>query len=133
MKVEHEKKLNRAEMRMIRWMCSVSLRERKKSAELRQRMAVEPILDGGRRGRLRWYGHAVWKNENSWVKKVMSINLEGAKPIGQPKKTWQMAVSAHIKALDIDHEMAMDHSRWKKAIVRVQYNPAVPGKRTQNR
>lgn len=132
MKVEHEEKLDRAEMRVIRWMCRVSLGERKKSAELRQRMAVEPILNVGRRGRLRWYGH-VWKNENDWVKKVMSINLEGAKPIGRPKKTWQMSVSADIKALGNNHEMAMDRSRWKKAIARVQYNPAVPGKRTQNR
>lgn len=117
MKVEHEEKSDRAEMRMIRWMCSISLRERKKSVELRQRMAVESILVG-RRGRVRWYGHIVRKNENDCVKKVMPINL-GAKPIGQSKKTWQMAVSADIKALSIDHEMAMDRSRWKKAIARI--------------
>jgi len=35
MKVEHELKLNRTEMSMIRWMCGVKLNERKKSEEQR--------------------------------------------------------------------------------------------------
>jgi len=34
MKVEHELKLTRTEMNMIRWMCGVKLNERKKSEEL---------------------------------------------------------------------------------------------------
>ena len=33
MKVEHELKMNRTEMSMIRWMCGVKLNERKKSEE----------------------------------------------------------------------------------------------------
>jgi len=36
MKVEHELKLNRTEMSMIRWMCGVKLDERKKSEELKR-------------------------------------------------------------------------------------------------
>ena len=33
MKVEHELKMNRTEMSMIRWMCGVKLNERKKNEE----------------------------------------------------------------------------------------------------
>jgi len=36
MKVEHELKMNRTEMSMIRWMCGVKLNERKKSEELKR-------------------------------------------------------------------------------------------------
>ena len=71
--------------------------------------------------------------ENDWVKKVMSINLEGTRPSGRPKKTWQTTVLADMKALGINHDVAKDRSRWKKAISRDQSNPAVPGKRTLNR
>ena len=106
--------------------CSVSLRERR-------RMGVEVIVDVVRRGRLRWYGHVVRKEENDWVKKVTSFNLEGTRPSGRPKKTWQTTVLADMKSLGIDQEVAMDRSRWKKAISRVKSNPAVPGKRTLNR
>ena len=40
MKVEHELKLNRTEMSMIRWMCGVKLNERKKSEELRELLSI---------------------------------------------------------------------------------------------
>jgi len=36
MNVEHELKMNRTEMSMIKWMCGVKLNERKKSEELRE-------------------------------------------------------------------------------------------------
>jgi len=43
MKVEHELKLNRTEMSMIRWMCGVTLNERKKSEELRELLGLETV------------------------------------------------------------------------------------------
>ena len=118
LKVEHEEKLNRAEMRMIRWMCGVSLRDRKTSAELRQKMGVEAIADVVRRGRLRWYGHVVRKEENDWVKKVMSFNVEGTRPSGWSKKAWQTTVLGDMRILRINHEAAMDRSKLKKALSR---------------
>ena len=45
MKVEHENALERTEMRMIRWMCGVSLREKITSAVLRERMGVDMISE----------------------------------------------------------------------------------------
>ena len=41
-KVEHELKMNRTEMSMIRRMCGVKLNERKKSEELRELLGLEP-------------------------------------------------------------------------------------------
>jgi len=43
MKVEHELKMNRTEMNMIRWMCGVKLNERKKSEELGELLGLEPV------------------------------------------------------------------------------------------
>ena len=40
MKVEHELKMNRTEMSMIRWMCRVKLNERKKSEELKRTLRI---------------------------------------------------------------------------------------------
>jgi len=33
-----------------------------------------------RRGTLRWLGNVLGKDENSWVRKVMDINIELGKP-----------------------------------------------------
>jgi len=54
MKVEHELKMNRTEMNMIRWMFGVKLNERKKSKEL---LGLEPVSLMIKKSRLRWFGH----------------------------------------------------------------------------
>ena len=67
MNVEHELKMNRTEMSMIRWMCGVKLNERKKSEELRELLGLDPVSLMTKKSRLRWFGHAERK-DNDWVK-----------------------------------------------------------------
>ena len=43
MKVEHELKMNRTEMGMIKRMCGVKLNERKKIEELTELLGLEPV------------------------------------------------------------------------------------------
>ena len=57
MKVEDMRRLERAERMMVRWMCGVTLKERKHSEELLARLGIEGVAEIVRRGRLRWYGH----------------------------------------------------------------------------
>ena len=66
MKVEHELKLNRTEMSMIRRMCGVKLNERKnkKSEELRELLGLEPVSLMIKKSRLRWFGHVEQKDDN---------------------------------------------------------------------
>ena len=52
-------KFERAEMQMIRWMCGISLKNRRTNEELRRLVGVEPITTFIRSGRLRWYGHVM--------------------------------------------------------------------------
>ena len=54
-------KFERAEMQMIRWMCGISLKDRRTNEELRRLVGVEPITTYIRSGRLRWYGHVMRK------------------------------------------------------------------------
>jgi len=43
-KKENEVVLQRAEMRMVRWMCSVKVKDRVPSKELRERMGIDDII-----------------------------------------------------------------------------------------
>ena len=52
-------KFERAEMKMIRWMCGVSSKDRRTSEELRKLVGVQPITTVIRSGRLGWYGHVM--------------------------------------------------------------------------
>ena len=56
-------KFERAEMQMIRWMCGISLKDRRTNEELRRLIGVEPITTFIRSGRLRWYGHVMRKGD----------------------------------------------------------------------
>ena len=57
-------KFERVEIQMIRWMCSVSMKDRKTNEEFRTLVGVEPIITVISIGRLRWYGHAILKNSD---------------------------------------------------------------------
>jgi len=74
-KVEHELKLNRTEMSMIRWMCGVKLNERKKS-ELGELLGSEPVSLMIKKHTLRRFGHVERKDDNDWVKRCMTWEVE---------------------------------------------------------
>jgi len=48
--------LQRAEMRMVRWMCGVKLKDRLPSKELRERLFIDDIALVLQQNRLRWSG-----------------------------------------------------------------------------
>ena len=52
---------DRTEMRMIRWMSGLSMREHWSNDALRVKIGIEPVGDVLRRNRLRWLGHAFRK------------------------------------------------------------------------
>ena len=81
--------LQRAEMRMVRWMCDVKLKDRLPSKELRERVGIDDIALVLQQNRLRWYGHVLRKDDDDWVKKCMEYEVEGPRPRGRPKRTWR--------------------------------------------
>jgi len=84
---ENELALQRADMRMVRWMCGVKLQDRVSSKGLRERLGLDDIISVLQQNRLRWYGHVLRKEDNNWVKKCMKYGVKGAKPRRRPKKT----------------------------------------------
>ena len=88
MKVKHELKLNRTEMSMIRCMCGVKLNERKKSEELRELLGLEPVSLMIKKSRLRWFRRVERKDDNDWVKRCITWEVEGIRQRGRQKKTW---------------------------------------------
>jgi len=52
-----EKRLERTEMRMLRWILGLTLKDRKRNDDIRRIIGVACITDKVREARLRWYGH----------------------------------------------------------------------------
>ena len=86
---KNEVALQWAEMKMVRWMCGMKLQDKVLSKRLREKLGLDDIISVLQQNRLRWYGHVLQKEGNDWVKKCMEYEVEGARPIGRPKKTWE--------------------------------------------
>jgi len=84
--------LQRAETRMVRWMCGIKLKDRFLSKELRERLGVDDIALILQQNRLRGYGHVLRKGDDDWVKKCMEYKVEGSRPRRRPKRTWKEVV-----------------------------------------
>jgi len=56
---ENEVALQQAEMRMVRCMCGIKLKDRFPSKELRERLGIDDTALVLQQNRLRWYGHVL--------------------------------------------------------------------------
>ena len=118
LRLDHVTKLERAEMRMIRWMCGVTLKDRMTSADLRTLVGVEVLGDVLRRGRLRWYGHVMRMSDDNWVKRSTTLEVAGKRPVGRPKKTWAELVAADCRLLKLNPGTVNNREAWRKATIR---------------
>ena len=89
-------------------MWSVTEREKKTNAELRESMGIEKISDVMRCSRLRWMGHVLRKKGNDWVKKTMEVTVEGSRGRERPKMTWEKVVERGMKVRGLVRNDAKD-------------------------
>ena len=108
--------LQRAEMRMVRWMCGVKLKDRLPCKELRERLSIDYIALVLQQNRLRWYGHVLQKDDDDWVKKCMEYEVEGQRPRGRPKTTWREVIREDCQARKMNEVDAIDRCKWRKMI-----------------
>jgi len=104
--------LQQAEMRMVRWMCGVKLKDRLPSKKLRERLGIDDIALVLQQNRLHWYGHVLRKEDDDWVKN----EVEGPRPRGRPKRTWREVVREDCQARKMNKEDAIDRCKWRKMI-----------------
>ena len=57
--VDVESKFERAETQKIKWLCGISMKDRRTNEEFRRLVGVEAITTVIRSGKLRWYGHVM--------------------------------------------------------------------------
>jgi len=102
--------LQRAEMRMVRWMCGVKLKDRLPSKELREKLGVDDIALVLQQNRLHWYGHVLRKDDD-WVKKYIDYEVEGPRSRGRPKRTRREVVREDCQARKMNKEDAIDRCK----------------------
>ena len=118
MKVDDVQRLERTERMMIRWMCGVTLKDKKSSEDLRKRLGILSVSDRVRQGRLRWFGHVERRDADDWLSACRRLEVSGEKSRGRYRKTWNECVSDDLKKLHLRKEDVQDRVFWRNGIMR---------------
>ena len=92
LKKAHEKKMEVAEMKMLRWMCGVTRLDKIRNEKIRGSPKVGEISKKVQERRMRWYGHVMRRDEEYVGKRVMGIEVQG-----RPKKRWADCVKDDLR------------------------------------
>ncbi|PWZ56166.1 hypothetical protein Zm00014a_032155 [Zea mays] len=129
-KRRHVQQLCVAEMRMLRWICGHTRRDRVRNDDIRERVGVAPIEEKLMQHRLRWFGHMHRRSEEAPVHIGIIRRPENVKRgRGRPTLTWTEAVKRDLKEWNIDKELAVDRKGWKQELCpekRMLYYPYLP-------
>jgi hypothetical protein len=91
-KVTDETRMHVTEMRVLRWICDVTKVDQIRNEYVRGSLKVAPIAEKLRANHLRWYGHVMRRDDSHVTRRVLSMNVEGCKRRGRPRKRWMDCV-----------------------------------------
>jgi len=116
-KRRYVQQLSVAEMRMLRWFCGHTRRDRVRNEAIRERVGVAPIEEKLTQHRLRWFGHIQRRPPEAPVRSGVLKRVDKVKRgRGRPKLTWDESVKRDLKDWNISEEVALDRSAWRLAI-----------------
>ena len=96
--------MERTEMPMIRWMCGVSLNERRPIIEPMRHLGVEAIGDVMGRGRLRCQGHVKRNDDADYVMACTRLVVERTALSAGRGRPGRALTAADMRLLKVDPE-----------------------------
>jgi hypothetical protein len=101
--------LSVAEMRMLRWICGNTRRDRIQNDNIRERLGVAPIEEKLVQHRLRWFGHIQRRPAEAPVRSgVIRRSSNEKRDRGRANLTWEESVKRYLKDWCITKELALD-------------------------
>ena len=113
----HEKKLDVAEMRMLRWMSGVTKLDRIRNERITGTTKVGEISKKVRESRLKWYGH-VLRREDEYVGKrgMAAMEVPGKRRRGRPKRRWFDNMKNDLSERELSGVEAQDRVQWRRLV-----------------
>ncbi|XP_060191168.1 uncharacterized protein LOC132620753 [Lycium barbarum] len=116
-KNSHVQKMKVAEMRMLRWMCGHTRRDRIRNEDIRDKVGVASVEDKMREARLRWFWHVKRRGIDAPVQRCERLALDGfRRGRGRPKKYWGEVIRQDLALFQITEDMTLDRRLWRAQI-----------------
>jgi hypothetical protein len=74
-------------MRMLRWICGHTIRDRVRNDDIRERLGVAPVDEKLVQHRLRWFGHIQRRPADAPIRNAVIGNEKKGR--GRPNLTWR--------------------------------------------
>ena len=117
LKKSEEKKMDVAEMKMLRWMVGVTRRDQIRNEYIRGTVKVTEISKKIQESRLRWYGHLRRRvGEDHVAREVMEMEVQGDRRRGRPKRRWIDSITGDLREKNLSPEMANNRNTWRRLI-----------------
>ena len=116
-KKAQEKKLDVAEMRMLRWMSGVTKLDRIRNERIRGTTKIREISKEVQESRMKWYGHVLRREEEYIGKRVMVMEMPGKRRRGRPKRRWLDNIKNDLSERELSGEDAQDRIQWRRLII----------------
>ena len=120
-KKAQEKKLDVAEMRMLRWMRGVTKMGRIRNDRIRGTTKVGEISKKVQESRLKWYVHVLRREDEYEGARVMGMEVPRKRRRGRPKRRWLDSTRNDLSEREfLSGEDAQDRAKWKRLIRHIE-------------
>ncbi|VDP34785.1 unnamed protein product [Heligmosomoides polygyrus] len=109
-----QRQLHAAEIRMLKWACGWTRRDRVRNEDVRAVMKTAPIQLKMREQRLRWYGHILRRPEDHPTRLALDFEAPGKRSRGAPRKRWKAVIKRDLAEVGATADDALDRMRWRQ-------------------
>ena len=111
-----ESRIEVNEMRMLRWMCGVTRKDKIRNEHIRGTTKVVQASRKITERRLKWYGHVMRMEEDHVVRRVMTKAIPGKRKRGRPKTRWKDVCKRDMQTVGLREGDEGDRAYWKETI-----------------
>ena len=102
LKKKDERRMETKEMKMLRRMLGVTLKDRMRNEDVRRRTTVtSSVVSVIEVNKLRWYGHVLRKSEDEVVRQAWEVPVKGERSRGCQTRRWSDGLRKRLEELGL--------------------------------
>ena len=118
-----EARLEVNEMRMLRWMCGVTRRDKIRNEHIKGTTRVVQASKKITENRLKWYGHVRRMKEEHIVRRMLDVDIPGKRRRGRPSLRWKDACKRDMTQAGLKEDNATNRAIWRKKLISYTGDP----------
>ena len=112
-----EARLEVNEMRMLRWICGVTRRDKIRNEHIRGTTRVVQASKKITEKWLKWYGHVRRMKEEYIVRRILDVDIPGKRRIGLPNLRWKYVRKRDMTEAGLIEDNATNRAAWIKKLI----------------